>query len=75
MQSVGLIKVLYTSSPGGKPVHSNTNSTSLGSIQSRCNYCADYSFTYPPLSIARKSFIFIQLSELKQRGVNEIFDN
>ena len=24
----------------GRPVHSNANSTSLGSIQSRCNYCA-----------------------------------
>ena len=30
----------------------------------------DYSFTYPPLSIARCSFI--QLSELRQCGVNEI---
>ena len=43
----------------------------------------DYSFTYPPLSVARYSFIqlselsvarysFIQLSELEQRGVNKI---
>ena len=30
----------------------------------------DYSFTYPPQSIARYSFI--QLSELRQDGVNEI---
>ena len=32
--------------------------------------CEDYSFTYTPLSIARYSFL--QLSELWQRGVNEI---
>ena len=32
--------------------------------------CEDYSFTYQPRSIARYSFIL--LSELKQRGVNEI---
>ena len=29
-----------------------------------------YSFTYPPRSVARYSFI--QLSELRQRGVNEM---
>ena len=30
----------------------------------------DYSFTYPPLSVARYSFI--QLSEIWQSGMNEI---
>ena len=30
----------------------------------------DYSFIYPPMSIARYSFI--QLSELRQRGLNKI---
>ena len=32
--------------------------------------CEDYAFRYPPLSVARSSFI--QLSELRQRGVNKI---
>ena len=45
---------LYTSPPG-RPVHSNAISTSQGSIQQLL-------FRYPPLYIARYSFI--QLSEL-----------
>ena len=35
---LGLFKALYMSPPG-RPVHSNTNSTSLGSIQPCCSYC------------------------------------
>ena len=46
-----------------------TNLTSLGSIQPRCILHEDYSFTFPPLSIARYSFI--QLSELGPRGEDE----
>ena len=37
-QYLGLFIALYTSPPG-RPVHSNAISTSLGSIQPRCNYC------------------------------------
>ena len=53
----------FTLSSPGRPVHSNTNSASLGSIlamqQLRNN---DYSLTFPPLSIAR--YTCIQLSKL-----------
>ena len=34
-------KALYLSHPDSGPVHSDTNSISLGLIQSRCNYCAN----------------------------------
>ena len=57
----------YTSRPG-RTVHSNTNLLSLGCIQSLLH--EDYSFTYLLLSIA--GYSFIQLSELRQCGVNEI---
>ena len=46
----------FTLHPPGRPVHSGTNSTSLGSIQPCSNYC-NYSLTFPPLSLARYSFI------------------
>ena len=49
----------------GRPFHSDTNAASLESIPSR----KDYSFTFPPLYVARYSSI--QLSELGRRGVNE----
>ena len=39
IQSLRLLKALYTSPPG-RHVHSNAISTSLGSIQPRCSYCA-----------------------------------
>ena len=39
----------------------------LATLQSLCE---DYSFTYPPLSIA--GYTLIQLGELKQSGTNEI---
>ena len=59
--------------PRGRPDHSNAISTSLGSIQP-CTHThtlhEDFSFRYPSLSVARYSFI--QLSELWQRGMNEI---
>ena len=35
---IGLLKALYTS-PYDRPVHSDTNSASLGSIQPCKNYC------------------------------------
>ena len=33
--------VRWKTSPPGRPVHSDTNSTSLGSIQPCCNYCTN----------------------------------
>ena len=61
----------FTLSPPGRPVHSDSNSTSLGSIPAtlltaRTQFI--HNFTFPPLSIARYSFI--QLSELGHRGEN-----
>ena len=54
----------------GRPVHSDTNSASPGSILSRQQLRATTkSLTFPPLSIARYSFI--QLSRLRRRGENE----
>ena len=53
----------------GRPVHSSTNSTSLGSIQPCCILHEDYSFTFPSLSTTRYSFI--QLSGLRHRGENK----
>ena len=63
-------KTLYTS-PAGRPVHSSTNSTSLGSIliSHAATMREDYSVTCPPLSIARYSFIL--LSELGHCEKNE----
>ena len=55
--------------PTGRHVRSDINSTSLGSIQLCCNYNEDHTFTFPPPSIARYSFI--QLSEMGRRGENE----
>ena len=43
---------LHVSSPG-RPVHSDTNSASLGSILAMQQLRNDYSLTFPPLSIAR----------------------
>ena len=59
----------FTLSSPGRPVHSNTNSASLGSILAMQQLRIDYSLTFPPLSIARYSFI--QLSRLRRREVNE----
>ena len=52
----------------GRPVHSNAISTSLSTTLQLLR--EDYSFTRPPPCVA--SYSFIQLSELWQRGVNEI---
>ena len=52
----------YTSTP----VHSDTNSTSLGTIQPHWILREDYPFTFTPLSIAR--YTFMQLIELGHRG-------
>ena len=59
-----MLKALYTSPPG-RTVHSNINSTSLGSIL----VMQQYSLTFPPLSIA--SYSFKQLSQLVRRGGNK----
>ena len=59
---------LHFSSPG-RPVHSDTNSASPGSILAMQQLRNDYSLTFPPLSIARYSFI--QLSRLRRREVKE----
>ena len=59
---------LHFSSPD-RPVHSDTNSTSLGSILAMQQLRVKTSFTFPLLPVARYSFI--QLSELGRRGENE----
>ena len=59
----------FTLSSPGIPVHSDTNSASLGSILAMQQLRNDYSLTFPPLSIARYSFI--QLSRLMRREVKE----
>ena len=59
----------FTLSSHGRPVHSDTNSASLGSILAMQQLRNDYSLTFPPLSIARYSFI--QLSRLRHREENE----
>ena len=46
----------------GRPVHSDTNSPSLGSILAMQQLRNDYSLTFPPLYIAR--YPFKQLSQL-----------
>ena len=58
----------YFSSPG-RPVHSDTNSASPGSILAMQQLCNDQSLTCPPLSTARYSLI--QLSGLRRREENE----
>ena len=52
----------------GRPVHSKSNQTSLGSIQPHCNSCTKTFHSHVHHCLARYSFI--QLSELKPRGVN-----
>ena len=53
----------------GRLVHSDTNPTSLRSIQLRCILRKDYLQTFPPLYIAIYSFMY--MSELGHRGENE----
>ena len=65
VQSLRLFKARYYSFPGR--LHLDSSGTFSAIRQLLCEEC---SFTYPPLSIARCSFI--QLNELKQRGINEI---
>ena len=43
----------------------------LQNIVKKTTFIPDYSFTFPPLSIARCSFTSIELSELGRRGENE----
>ena len=59
----------FTLSSPGRPVHSDSNSASLGSILAMQQLRNDYSLTCPPLSIARYSFI--QLSRLRRREEKE----
>ena len=57
IQSIGPLKARYTS-PLGRPVHSGTNSTSLGRLSSHAAIKReDYSLTFQPPSIAWYSFI------------------
>ena len=65
-------KRLTLSSPD-RPVHSDTNSASRGSILVMQQLRNDYSLTFPPLSIARSiaRYSFIQLSRLRRREENE----
>ena len=60
--------VLHFSSPG-RPVHSETNSASPGSILAVQQLRKDDSLTFPPLSIAR--YACIHLPWLRRRGDNE----
>ena len=53
----------------GRPVHSGTNSTSLGHSSHAATTCRYYLLTFAPPSIDRYSFI--QLSELGHHGENE----
>ena len=56
----------FTLHPPGRHVHSDTNLTSLGSIQPCYIWLEDYSLTFQSPSIARYSFI--QLSGLKLKN-------
>ena len=63
-------KHFYTLLPG-KPVESNTISTSLGSIQPYATITVQRllkgcSYTYPPLSVARYSFIQLEQYRVKK---------
>ena len=54
----------------GRPVHSDTNSASPGSILvMQQSSATTKSLTFPPLSIVRCSFV--QLSRLRRRDENE----
>ena len=54
-----------------RPVLSNANIASLGSIQPRCNYCMK-TINFVHISTTVYSQVLIQLSELSQHGVNRI---
>ena len=62
--SIRLLEALYTSFLG-RPVHSVTNSTSLGSIQPSCNYCMKLftqSHSHISTTVNRQVLIYKQLS-------------
>ena len=60
----------FTLSSPGRPVHSDTVlGFSWKHSIAKQQLCNDYSLTFPPLSIARYSFI--QLSRLRRREVKE----
>ena len=65
MQALGLLKALYILADLFIPI--SICGKHLATLQLLDE---EYSFTYPPLSVAMYSFI--QLSELWQCGVNEI---
>ena len=57
-------------SPPGRPVHSDTTLTHLGTVLAMQKLlCKHDSLTFPVLSIAKQSLT--QLSELRHRGDNE----
>ena len=67
------LKALYTLPPG-RPVNSDTSSTSLGSIRARCKKVQllheNYLFTFLSLSIIAM-YSFIQLNEVRRHGENK----
>ena len=69
IKSLGQFKALYTAPPG-RPVHSNTITTSLGSIQPYAAITAHRLFVHISTSVAM--YLFVQLSELGRREVNTI---
>ncbi len=69
IQPVGPLQACYTSPPG-RPVHCNTNSTSPGSILAMQQLSVNTIHShFKPMSIAECSFI--QLTEPGRRGENE----
>ena len=65
IQSLGLLKALYTS----PPLADLFISTSLGSIEPRFNYCVKTIRSHLSITVCIARYSFIQLSELWQRGV------
>ena len=56
---------LHFSSPG-RPVHSDTNSASLGSILAMQQLRKDYPFTFPPLSIGTHLYSWVDWGVAKR---------
>ena len=61
----------FTLSSPDRPVYSDTNSTSLGSILAIQQLRNDYSLTCPPLTYTIVRYSFTQLSQLGRREENE----
>ena len=54
---VGRLKALYTSIPG-RPVHSDTNSTLLGSIHPCWNYCTKTIHSHVSTTVYSQALIY-----------------